>query len=434
MSCRACTMVASTAELLVTVLVYTVSLSLAGLSNVWLSVWGRRLSLLNSYFRSHQQLLADDDDSVRIDPFDLAALEASMSAATPATATATAAGDSDHISPSPVFDLGLHFLPHLHCRWLPDAFVFVFLALVVAAVFVPAAARYRRIDCHYQQYWPPVLRRLCCVLQSHSVVLLMRSSTTLATVHRASPVCHALSLESSVNPGFVLNTGCFDLMFSGHTAFCVLAAFFICHRPELGWMGQGLTAMLAAVGSVSNVMVGDHFTADCLVAAHIAVLVCCLFRQQFKGTFTRQSAGVARQQSAASGHTASLDRVMQTSSSSSPGPSATKRGASRHKAAAASDHYAQLMDVDEQRTAQQDSRSTSAAETVHVHDAMAMDVDWSEGSDAGGDRLDRQHSDRDECVEEEKELQQLINRWQLADSHSAATTAKRHIRRHTDIR
>ena len=401
-------MVVSRAELLVTVLVYAVSLLIASLSNVWLSVWGRRLFVLNSYFRSHQPLLADDENSVRIDPFDLAALEASMSAA----ASATSAGSSDvrgavdmcdnsPIGPSPVFDLGLHFLPHFHYRWLPDVFVFVLLPILLAAVFVPAAARYRRSG----RYWPPVLVRLCCALQSHTVVLLMRSSTTLATVHRASPVCHALSLESSSNPGFVLNTGCFDLMFSGHTAFCVLAAFFVCHRPELGWMGQSMIAVLAAAGSVSNVVVGDHFTADCLVGAHIALLACCLFRQRFKESFTHNAAGLQQTESISTTRTASLQHAVHPTDVTPFRPPDTTN---RHRALATID--TQLMDVDEQHTL-----ST-------VHDGMDV-----ESSDSGW-------SERDECVEE-KELQQLINRWQLADSHITATAAaKRHTRRHTDIR
>ena len=411
------------AEVLLSVLVYAVSLSVASLSNVWLSVWGRRLSVLNSYFRSHQPLLGDDEDSVRIDPFDLAALEASLSAAASATAAQStdAATEADvcgyrAVNPSPVFDLGLHFLPHLHYRWLPDAFVFLLLPLLLAAVFVPTATPPRR-----RYHWPPVLARLCCVLQSHSVVLLMRSSTTLATVHRASPVCHALSLESAANPGFVLNTGCFDLMFSGHTAFCVLAAFYTCQRTELGWLARLLVALLAVAGSVSNVLVGDHFTADMLVGAHIALLVCCLFRQHFQVTLADQTGGVQQTAIVADAdatHTAPRPK-QQTSDASSHHPTHSTRGVNRATDAATDE---QPMDVDEQRSAQ---RTQSP-----VHDGMEVDADG--GLSGAGHWSERGLSELDQCVEE-KELQRLLNQWQLADSYNAATATafKRHTRRHT---
>ena len=399
-------MTASRAEVLLSVIVYAVSLLVASLSNLWLSVWGRRLAVLNTYFRSHQPLFASDEDSVRIDPFDLAALEASMSAAAaavsgPTSGEQSAAATCEHgVTTSPVFDIGLHFLPHFHNRWLPDAFVFVMLPLLVAAVFLPtAAARFG----HRGAYWPPVLARLCCVLQSHSVILMMRSSTTLATVHRASPVCHALSLESSTNPGFVLNTGCFDLMFSGHTAFCALASFFVCHRPELAWPVQLLVAVLAAAGSVSNVLVGDHFTADCLVGAHIAVLVCCLFRQRFKLTFAATSPPNTAL------HTPATVTYSDNSSHAHTAP---------HVSQPAADN-AQLMDVDEQH-----KPPASNGEA-----GMDMELSPTFGAANGGREAYDGTDQRDDGVEE-KELQQLITRWQLADSHTAA----RRMRRHTDFR
>ena len=417
-------MIVSRAELLVTVLVYVVSLGLAALSNVWLSVWGRRLSVLNSYFRSHQPLRGDED-SVRIDPFDLAALEAtlSLSASTSHAANAAQPTDLDRstINPSPVFDLGLHFLPHIHCRWLPDAFVFLLLPLLLAALFLPAAARYRRRS-DYNQYWPPVVARVCCFLQSHSLVLLMRSTTTLATVHRASPVCHALSLESSSNPGFVLNTGCFDLMFSGHTAFCVLAAFFVCMRPEMSWPGQALIALLSVAGGVSNVVAGDHFTADCLVAAHLAILVACLFRNKFNQSFALNAAAapVALQQTVSGTERTQTASFLQH-------PTQSARCASRYKEAAS---LAEWMDVDEPNLTRQDAQQSAA---LLLNDGMEVESGEDVRASSDASRFLQASLARDECVEE-KELQQLIGRWQLADSHNGATAAKRYTRRRSDIR
>ena len=426
----------SRAEVVVSVLVYGASLLLAGLSNVWLSVWGRRLSVLNSYFRSHQPLLDDDDRaSVRIDPFDLAALEASMSSAAAGRGEQQCDGSGvcggGPISPSPMFDLGLHFLPHLHCRWLPDAFVFVLLPLLMAAVLAPTAARHRSrpgsatAGGGSDTVWPASAAiRLCCVLQSHSVMLLMRSTTTLATVHRASPVCHALSLESSSQPGFVLNNGCFDLMFSGHTAFVVMSAFFISLRPELGWPGQALIAVLAACGSVANVVVGDHFTADCLVAAHIAILVCCLFRHRFQHTLRAASTDELLRQQSDTAQRASMAAVSHTGRTNSRSND-TQRSVSPPSEAASDG--AQRMDVDVQHSAH------------HTRGGLddGMDVESSEGESEqqrGPGLLPS--SERRQWREEkvDTELQQLINRWQLADSHGlTAIAARRHTRRHTDI-
>jgi hypothetical protein len=112
-------------------------------------------------------------------------------------------------------------------------------------------------------------------------------STTLATVHRASPVCHSQSLEFSANPGFVLNTGCYDLMYSGHSAFCVVCAFFVCCHPSVGVALQAVVSVVAAAGCIANVLVGDHFTADCLIGAYISLLLCILYRTRFKASFKR---------------------------------------------------------------------------------------------------------------------------------------------------
>ncbi len=403
------------AEVAVTVLVYVVALALTGLSNVWLSVWGRRLSVLNTYFRSHQPLVAGDEGGLlRVDPFDLAALEASMSAAAAATGSSQATCDYG-VTSSPVFDLGLHFLPHLHVRWLPDAFVFLLLPLLIAAVFVPATAvtRARRQGAASSEYWQPTLSRLCCVLQSHSVILLMRASTTLTTVHRASPVCHALSLESAANPGFVLNTGCFDLMFSGHTAFCVLAAFFVCHRPELGWAAQCLVAVVAAAGSVSNVLVGDHFTADCLVGAHIALLACCLYRHRFKSTLGRATVApeaLHEQPHAARIPTLQVERARASKSVT------TRRSASRIRGAACDRN--QLMEVDELQPEQ---------------DGIDMDISpHDSGEGEGGGRWSGGSSPDDgDAAVEQKELEHLVDRWQLADLHTSnsTTTSTERMRR-----
>ena len=80
-------------------------------------------------------------------------------------------------------------------------------------------------------------------------------------------------------------------MFSGHTAFCVVCAFFLCMRPRVGAVWQAVVGSVAAGGCVANVLVGDHFTADTLVGAYVAVLVCLLYRRRFTRTFSSTRRG-----------------------------------------------------------------------------------------------------------------------------------------------
>ena len=271
-------------EVALSVALYVAALLFSILSNVWLNAWGRQLSLISTFFHLHPISAEADASSpspsppppsppsrvASLNPFDLAALESSIAAAV-AHGGGGANGDAllsmcdSRVNTAPVFDLGLHFFPHLGWRWLPDAFVFTMLPALLIAVFWPepasaplrfslpppsqavagvrsaeqgdgatprdepvrdsAAAALRPSP--VRAYWPSTLVRLCCVLQCHALILLMRSSTTLATVHRASPVCHSQSLEFAANPGFVLNTSATDQPHR-RTAALTCATFALC--------------------------------------------------------------------------------------------------------------------------------------------------------------------------------------------------------------
>ena len=245
-------------ELLLSVALYIAALLLAALSNVWLNAWGRQLSLISTYFHLHP--ISAEGDSVSpsssscpsgpalhsvLNPFDLAGLERSIAAAVTADSSSSdgaAAGDAllstcdSTVNAAPVFDLGLHLFPHLGHRWLPDAFVFVMLPLLVLAVFWPythpLSARARAASpalpafpldarkdsesryplpaaptngehghsltspaaASVQAYWPPTMLRLCCVLQSHAIILLMRSPSSAAAQRAHSAAGRCLTL------------------------------------------------------------------------------------------------------------------------------------------------------------------------------------------------------------------------------------------------
>ena len=357
-------------ELAVTIAVYLLALLVSSLSNVWLSAWGRRLSLLHTAFR-HGNLTANTAASTcssLLLPFDLSALEAAGCSAPALTAA------------SPVFDLGLHFLPHVHARWLPDAFVFLFIPLLCIAVFLPPPSTASR-----SSHWRRCLHRLCCVLQAHAAILFMRASTTLATTHRASPVCHALSLHhSDDNPGFLLNTGCWDLMFSGHSAFCALAAFFTLSAPSLPQLLRPVTLVLAVMGCAANVLVGDHFTADCLVAVYVTLPLCCLFRARWQRSFSPDTAEVG-----ATRHAAAI------ATDSSPTSSEQQTRAEQHQ-------QQQQCGLKQQQSWHEESKELhSAMDALAVSDHGEAEEKQSDGCDV-------------------EEVQALMRRWRLRAQHDTS--------------
>jgi len=137
--------------------------------------------------------------------------------------------------------------------------------------------------------------RLALMLWCHSYVLLLRWVISCATVYAGSARCVRQSLLHTSNAGFALNTGCFDLMFSGHASFSVLIGSFAAMTPGWSVATVKLPVLMFAVASAAvNVLVGDHFTADVLVGAYVGASIAALHRQQWRACFGYHSSSSNR--------------------------------------------------------------------------------------------------------------------------------------------
>jgi len=181
------------------------------------------------------------------------------------------------------FDLGRNYLPAWDLPWLPDTMLILLLCCLCAGVAVepleplksavPGASEYRGHE---------RLARFAVCLQTHGTLLLMRCTTTFVTMHLSSPVCeerwHDYVRTKAGDPdvfhdvGFLMNTTCFDMMFSGHCAISLLmCAFFSYLRvPRLY---KVLMWILGVFAALSTIIVGDHWTVDVLVAVYLTFFV-----------------------------------------------------------------------------------------------------------------------------------------------------------------
>ena len=165
------------------------------------------------------------------------------------------------------WDAGHTFLPHVYAPWLADT------VLLSVLVSVAMALAYRT---HGSR-----VRRLATLLSVHGCVLLLRSAAIFSTVSMVSPVVAARlragesldSIEGHV--GFVANTNCFDMMFSGHASTSIVCACFI--ATSMLPLALKLPMVLVAVFSaVLQVLVGDHYSNDVVVGCYTAAMVFAL--------------------------------------------------------------------------------------------------------------------------------------------------------------
>jgi len=193
---------------------------------------------------------------------------------------------------SSTFDVGRVLLPSLHAPWLPD--------LVVVSLI---------LGCVWDFVRPPRglwKRRLSLLLVAHSIILFMRMSTIISTFQIPSPYCSEKIFPSIFRKvqmsmdnvsvewrnyfqenevGFMLNTGCFDLMFSGHVSVSLLLAFYWQGSPHYSWAVKLLGWFLLIASIAVNIMVGDHFTSDIIIASYITTLIYLVFRKHLHDTY-----------------------------------------------------------------------------------------------------------------------------------------------------
>jgi len=163
-----------------------------------------------------------------------------------------------------VTDLGNYLLPSLpasiHLTALPDILLLCLIVAFSVALYFSESNNTRK-------------EIICLFLRAHALLVLLRATTTVSTVSLPSPRC------TQHLSGGLLNAGCYDMMFSGHTSFALLVA--LCsqaafsHRLILAFKG-----ILTALSILSILLVRDHYTADVLVAIYLTFFVFKFFERR----------------------------------------------------------------------------------------------------------------------------------------------------------
>jgi hypothetical protein len=128
--------------------------------------------------------------------------------------------------------------------------------------------------------------RASLLLVMHAYVLLLRTVSVCVTILGASPRCQQeAALMHADNAGFVLNTGCFDLMFSGHSSFAALVGAAAMWCGALSRPSKALVVLAALLAAVSNVLVGDHYSADVWVGVYVGASIAAMHRHDIRAAF-----------------------------------------------------------------------------------------------------------------------------------------------------
>jgi hypothetical protein len=167
-------------------------------------------------------------------------------------------------------DLGIYFLgtPFIGHSWMPELSFALLYVIMIYALFVdPNAPKLDR--------WHGYGQRLSLFFNAHSAVLAMRMTTVCSTVSLRSHRCH----NGKDGHFEIFNNFCHDLNMSGHVATEVLTTCFIL-ASRLPLALRAISLCMGIAGPILTIMVGDHYTADCLFATYISILVFLVFRPQ----------------------------------------------------------------------------------------------------------------------------------------------------------
>lgn len=209
-----------------------------------------------------------------------------------------------------VYDMGRSVLPRLDgLVWLPDLLLLPM--FIVAAVMLrhkgpssssssscsatsSASSARASVATGARSKADPALpspssfwSRASLLLVMHAYVLLLRTVSVCVTILGASPRCQqqAALLLHAHNAGFVLNSGCFDLMFSGHSSFAALVGAAALWSGALSRPAKVLVVVLALFAAVANVLVGDHYSADVWVGVYVGASIAAMHRQDIRAAF-----------------------------------------------------------------------------------------------------------------------------------------------------
>jgi hypothetical protein len=163
---------------------------------------------------------------------------------------------------------------------------------------------------------------LAAVLQAHGMLLVARTVIMLATIDRASPSCAEKLCQADANTsailtqnGFFFNTGCFDMLFSGHAGTSLLAAFFITSSPQFFWLFRPFVWVFALSSALLQLVIGDHYTVDVVVAGLVAWLVWHVHRPAYLYAF-----GLVKQNGSSFGSSSASSSTSSSSSSIAANP------------------------------------------------------------------------------------------------------------------
>jgi hypothetical protein len=114
-------------------------------------------------------------------------------------------------------------------------------------------------------------RSICVFSRTYGVCMLLRGTCVMATIHLPSPRC----MEQN-SGGLLLNRGCYDMLFSGHTTLSIVVALTCTYsstrrdesaaaqppnrEPHVPWQLLCLLWVLATGSVLSNLVSGDHYT------------------------------------------------------------------------------------------------------------------------------------------------------------------------------
>lgn len=172
-------------------------------------------------------------------------------------------------APTLWWDAGQHYLPSLHCPMLADAL------LLLSVAFALVCVGWCALDV--------AVHNFTVALQTHSLIMALRCLTIFATVHVVSPVIvRRISAGESLEDirgsiGWLANTNCWDMMFSGHTATSVVVGCFSLWSHAPLWL-RLVSALLSFVQPVAIVLVGDHYLNDVVVGVYTAALCFALLK------------------------------------------------------------------------------------------------------------------------------------------------------------
>jgi hypothetical protein len=180
------------------------------------------------------------------------------------------------------WDVGVELLPSIRNPWISDMLVFSQLILGIYCIFAGSVFRRNNVEI--------IVRRLSAFFKIYGMVLFLRTITVYSTVHSVSPVVAERmrageSLEAIRGSiGYIANTNCFDMMFSGHACSEVVMGLFAL-KSEAPLIIRAMTIMIALCGPVLLIMVGDHYTSDVLVAVYTTIFVFLTMKSFYTSTF-----------------------------------------------------------------------------------------------------------------------------------------------------